>query len=396
MFLSKLKIILSILILLIIIAQLCVFHIKNIKDPAVTSSNMYLIDNATNLLIDEDNNLDSCDCQNNDLDAFIKNIFTIKSKAILNEDLECISCLYDTTTKYGCWAYEYEEKKVKYINNWAEKQGVMFTDISPTIVIGKNSKVKDDKATFSVFCNTAYKYAYENEPNIENTCRIGTYHCISLNKKNNEWIISKEWYKDPFADSLCLDNIKADSIREYITIQQYRDLNNIDERRKNTIEYAKLYCGASEKKDDFYKYNKEYKNFNSEGGDCANFASQILHEGGKFKTTSTWNYDKNKRSATAPWINADKFTNYMLYSGRASIIAKGSYNEIYKESYKLLPGDFVAYEKKGDITHISVVTGADSKGYSLVTCHNTDRNDVPWDLGWSNKNIKFWLIRVHF
>ena len=74
----------------------------------------------------------------------------------------------------------------------------------------------------------------------------------------------------------------------------------------------------------------------------------------------------------------------------------GNYEKVYKDSYKLLPGDFVAYEKKGDITHISVVSGADSKGYTLVTCHNTDRCDVPWDLGWSDKKMKFWLIRVHF
>ena len=86
----------------------------------------------------------------------------------------------------------------------------------------------------------------------------------------------------------------------------------------------------------------------------------------------------------------------MIYSGRASIIAYGSYEKVYKASYKLLPGDFVAYEKKNDITHISVVTGADSKGYSLVTCHNSDRNKVPWDLGWSDKNIRFWLIRVNY
>ena len=155
-----------------------------------------------------------------------------------------------------------------------------------------------------------------------------------------------------------------------------------------------MYCGAATAPEYEYKYNKNYRNFNCEGGDCANFASQILHEGGKFKETSAWNYDKG--SASGPWINADKFTYYMLNSGRASVIAKGSYEKVYKASYKLLPGDFVAYEKKGDITHISTVSGADSKGYSLVTCHNTDRNDVPWDLGWSNKQIKFWLIHVNY
>ena len=63
---------------------------------------------------------------------------------------------------------------------------------------------------------------------------------------------------------------------------------------------------------------------------------------------------------------------------------------------KLRPGDFVGYEKGGRITHVSTVTGQDSKGYPLVTCHNTDRLLVPWDLGWSDKKMKFWLIRVHF
>ena len=85
----------------------------------------------------------------------------------------------------------------------------------------------------------------------------------------------------------------------------------------------------------------------------------------------------------------------MINSGRASYITKGSYKQVYKDAYNLRPGDFVAYEKGGKIVHISVVTGLDSKGYPLVTCHNTDRLLVPYDLGWSNPNIKFHLINVH-
>ena len=56
----------------------------------------------------------------------------------------------------------------------------------------------------------------------------------------------------------------------------------------------------------------------------------------------------------------------MISSGRASLIAYGNYEKVYKASYKLLPGDFVAYEKKGKVTHISVVTGADSKVILLL------------------------------
>lgn len=325
--------------------------------------------------------------------SYIEQIFQRRNKAILNGDLELIQSIYNMDTKYGTWAYEYEKRKMDYINNWAEKQGVKFIDITPTVVI---KKIKGSNNVFSVYllCSTEYKYVYEDQPDLENISRIGTYHNLQLTSKDGYWVISKEWYKDPFADSLYLDNIKADSIKKYIISQSARDLSSLNNRRIKAIEYADKYCGAASIAEYGYIYNKKYRDYNPQGGDCANFASQILFEGGKFRKNSAWNYDGN--GATRAWLNADGFKRYMVNSGRASIIAYGSYDKVYKASYKLLPGDFVAYEKKNDITHISVVTGADSRGYSLVSCHNSDRNKVPWDLGWSNKSIKFWLIRVHY
>ncbi|MFZ5352009.1 MAG: amidase domain-containing protein [Bacillota bacterium] len=320
-------------------------------------------------------------------------IFQNRSIAIVNGDLELIQSMFNTETKYGLWAFEYEKKKVKYIENWEQKQGVRFIEIVPRVVI-RRIKEKEDRFSVNLLCSTEYKYKYENDSDVINRFRIGTYHVLDLVNKDGLWIIAKEWYKDPFADSLNLENIKADSIKEYITSQTARDFSDLNPRRISAVEYADKYCGAASEEHNEYKYNKKYRNYNSQGGDCANFASQILHEGGKFKKTSRWGYDSG--GATRAWVNADGFKSYWLNSGRASLIAYGSYEKVYKASYKLLPGDFVAYEKKGDITHISVVTGADSKGYSLVSCHNTDRNKVPWDLGWSDKKIKFWLVRVHF
>ena len=119
-----------------------------------------------------------------------------------------------------------------------------------------------------------------------------------------------------------------------------------------------------------------------------------MYESGRFKKNNIWNY--NNRDGTKAWVNAQGFKNYILNSGRGSLISKGAYEQTYKQAYNLRPGDFVAYEKSGRITHVSTVTGLDSKGYPLVTCHNTDRLLVPWDLGWSNKAIKFHLIKVHY
>ncbi|KOA20619.1 putative amidase domain protein [Clostridium homopropionicum DSM 5847] len=329
----------------------------------------------------------------------VEEIFRLRNLSILTNDEKAIGNIYDLKTKYGTWAYEHEIKKLKYLHNWSEKQGVKFISINPKIVI-RSIKGGNGIYNINLMCSTEYVYVYENEKSEIsqteeiNSFRIGTSHSLRLNNKDEKWFITKEWYTDPFADSLNLDNIKANDIKEYILSQTSRDFSNLNNRRISAVEYADQYCGTAAEEKYGYKYNKKYGDYNPLGGDCANFASQILFEGGKFKKTGAWNF--NKTGGTKAWLNAQGFKDYMVGSGRASVIAKGNYNQVYKASYKLQPGDFVAYEKKGRITHISVVTGADSKGYSLVNCHNTDRYRVPWDLGWSDKNIKFWLVRVHY
>lgn len=323
----------------------------------------------------------------------LQNLFDYRNKAILEQNEEILKELYDTDKKTGLWAYEHEVEKMKYLKNWSSKQGVTFNDIKTKVKIRKVKEKETD--LYGIICNVAtdYNYSYENEKDVKNIFRIGTEHYLNVKIKDNQYIITKEWYTDPFADSLNLENIKSDDIRSYILAQQKPDIQLTQEQQK-AIDYAYRYCGVSTEEEYEFKFNREYKNFNPDGGDCANFASQIMYESGRFKKNSIWNY--NNRDGTKAWVNAQGFKNYILNSGRGSLICKGSYEETYKESYNLRPGDFVAYEKGGRITHVSTVTGMDSKGYPLVTCHNTDRLLVPWDLGWSNKTIRFHLIRVHY
>lgn len=359
---------------------------------AFLSFGAYFFFSANAPAVNTDNN-------NDEVIAKIEEIFRIRNTAIMNNDEESIGKVYNLNTKYGTWAFEHEIKKLKYLHNWSEKQGVRVIGVNPKVRV---RTIKGGNGIYSInlFCTTEYIYIYENESPIEqgmdkvNRFRIGTSHSLRLENKDGSWYITKEWYTDPFADSLNLDNIKAADIKQYILSQPSRDLSSLNQRRIAAVEYADRYCGTASEEQYGFKYNTKYRNFNPQGGDCANFASQILFEGGKFRKNKAWNYSKGE--GTKAWLNAQGFKDYMVNSGRASVIAHGSYNQVYKASYKLLPGDFVAYEKKGHITHISVVTGVDSHGYSLVNCHNTDRYRVPWDLGWSDKKIKFWLVRVHY
>ncbi|MDQ2086538.1 amidase domain-containing protein [Herbivorax sp. ANBcel31] len=324
--------------------------------------------------------------------SMIEEIFLIRNKSFLENDLNTLESLYDKNTKLGTWAYEHQTIKMKYLHKWADKQGIVFNDIDTNVVI-RHIKDIDSGYKYNFIGSTEYRYSYINELETENLFRIGTYHTLNLEKKDDKWLISKEWYTDPFADSLNLDNIKMDEFKDYVLESKPVDLSNLNSRRISAVEYADRYCGAAANEEYGYSYNKKYKDYNPLGGDCANFASQILYEGAGFEKNYTWRYEKDGSKA---WVNAQAFKDYMIYSGRGSLIAKGNYNQVFKASFKLLPGDFVAYEKKGKVTHISVVTGVDSKGYALVNCHNTDRYRVPWDLGWNNKGINFWLVRVNY
>ena len=370
-----------------VLALLLVFLITTVILSNKNDLNLNTFISGTKVL-----NSDTCTSKE-EFQVLLEKLFDHRNDAILTKNDDVLKNLYDTNHKFGLWAYEQEVTKMKYLENWSYKQGVKFDDIKTRVKVSKVKKKDND--LYGIICavSTEYNYSYENQPEVKNMFRTGTYHYLNLKIIDNECIITKEWYTDPFADSLHLDNIKSDDIRNYILTQEKKDINLTDEQIK-AIDYAHRYCGAAADEEYGMTFNKEYKDFNPDGGDCANYASQIMFESGRFKKNGTWNY--YGKEGTKAWVNAQGFKNYLLYSGRGSLISKGSYEDVYKKAYYMGPGDIVAYEKKGRITHVSTVTGVDSKGYPLVTCHNTDRLLVPWDLGWSDKSIKFHLIKVNY
>lgn len=326
-----------------------------------------------------------------DYENIIDDNMIIRNSSILSKNEDEIKGLYDLEKKYGIWAYEHEINKMKYLHKWSEKQGIKFISIKAIPIINW-TKEYEEKTTLNLTASTEYKYVYNDDTENINTFRIGTYHEMDIQKQDDKWIIIKDWYDDPFADVLSITEENIDNIRDIILEEKNKNFV-LSQRRKQTIEYADKYIGAADDGSNNYEYNSDYKNYNSLGGDCANFASQALHEGGSFERTYSWNYIKE---GTKSWVNAQGFKDYMAYSGRGEVIAHGDYNKILQSSYQLLPGDIVAYEKKGKVVHVSMVTGIDSKGYRLVNCHNTDRYRVPWDLGFSASQIKYWFIRVNY
>ncbi|MBM7556759.1 amidase domain-containing protein [Halanaerobacter jeridensis] len=327
------------------------------------------------------------------LEEKVKKIFAKRNKALLEENTDILEKLYNKEIKTGMWAYEHELNRMQYLHQWSTKQGVKFKKIASQIVIDRITE-KEDGHKINLAVSTEYTYGYPDALAEDNSFRTGTYHSLNLMPQDEELLITKEWYRDPFADSLHLDKINDKQIRKIILSKKAKNLSDLNPKRVEALEYVDQYCGSASPSKYNQKYNPQYKNYNYQGGDCANFTSQMLYEAGGFKKNRIWNY--NNGAGTRAWVNAHAFNRYMLNSVRASLINRGSYERVLKSSYQLLPGDYIAYQKKGKVVHISIVTGVDSNGYILVNSHNSDRHRVPWDLGWSNREIKFCLVRVHY
>lgn len=318
----------------------------------------------------------------------VSSIFHLRNQAIVQGNLPELASLYDRSTRFGLYAYEHQEKKTKYLHSWCEKQRAKLSVIKSLIQI-RRVKPYRKGLRITLLASTEYHYIYDKEPTRVNLMRIGTYHSLDLLLKEEQWLIVREWYTDPFADALSNEN------RETIVTWPVRkpDLTQLSVRRRRAVAYADRYCGAAANDELGFQYNKKYGNYNYVGGDCANFASQVLHEGGGFPMTREWRCGKG---ASRAWVNAHAFNQYMLRSGRASRIAYGTYKEVISACFQLLPGDYIAYERKGRVIHISMVSGLDSQGYPLTNSHNVDRYRVPWDLGYGGGKVRFWLMRVHY
>ncbi len=346
-------------------------------------------------------------------------IFNDRCSMFLTGDLSSLPYYFDTSNKFGTWALEHEIKRIRYLRDWSNQRDIKFTNIESETQI---KKVTPTSRGMRVRADEYYKFQYiypnDAEP-IINNFGVSLIHSMELIKKGDRWIIYNDWYTDCFEDALKsysgeLNDKETPSDKPKYTLpccpkEEFiqKDVPKGHYNRVKAVEYADKYCGIPWASGNPQKYNKKYKNFTGIGGNCTNYVSQCLGdtEGGGLKFDGTWYCIYNKydgASGSSAWVNADALKNYLIYSGRGMIIKKGDFKAVTSPTNelscgavsKLQLGDLICYAKGSDIDHFAIVTGFDSHGYPLINSHTTDRYHVPWDLGWGDKNISFYLIHM--
>lgn len=321
----------------------------------------------------------------------IQEIYDCRAGALITgATAKHIPGLYDLSSKYARWALDHEQNRINFMQTWAEKRGVKFTDIKAKVVV-KNLRTTDNSAKFTVHQTMDLTYQYPGQKNVDRF-RVGMIHWVELVNKEGKWLIRKEYYTDALGDDTLVYRPQPDDGPADVGVPRpvrSRVSATVDKKvydRRGAVAYADKYA---------CKYNKKYQNLNGIGGDCTNFVSQCLgdKEGGKIPMDGTW-YSRGGNGSLA-WVRTVSFAQWLTYCGRASKLTKGTFQELNQPNDKyragaireLAPGDLIGYEEKGRIQHFAIITGFDSKGYPLVNAHTTDRFHCPWDMGWDKKTV---------
>jgi hypothetical protein len=210
----------------------------------------------------------------------------------------------------------------------------------------------------------------EKGPNGEITSKFGTYHDVTLNNANGSWSIIADSYdegpgltKSP--DFVAPKQSPLDTYQPQTFDVQPDSLYTFTYDHAAAARYADTYWSS---------YNASYKNFNSVGGDCANFVSQSLRAGGQ-PDDGSWYY-RNAGGSTADdawtyaWVNNQGLRDWARNTSRG--IAYSDYSQ-------LMVGDIVNYDWDWDGTydHVTIVVQAGAN--ALIDSHNNDRYHVPYN-----------------
>ena len=111
------------------------------------------------------------------LQTDIQQIFDNRNKAILVEDIDFLTKFYNIDVRTGLWAYEHELNKIKYLNNWMDKQSATFSKINSKVFLRKTQERKDGYLV-NVSVTSEYEYQYNDLSETKNSFTICTYHSI--------------------------------------------------------------------------------------------------------------------------------------------------------------------------------------------------------------------------
>ncbi|MFZ5908650.1 MAG: amidase domain-containing protein [Chloroflexota bacterium] len=214
----------------------------------------------------------------------------------------------------------------------------------------------------------------------------GLEHTIILRQEEGEWKIVSDNYNDYLWRILRKTGISADALlnaiqplsiprsegiakeSSYVTTLLPADPSSHDYNRQDAVEYAIEHA---------LNYNPDYYDYTNSGGDCTNFVSQAVYEGGNASMDVELNpsqggyqwYYLNETKYAAAWTFVDNFYNFVTAS--YDVWEEGPDGYLVTNVNELMLGDVIQYETngRGGWDHSAFVVDFDGEGDPIVASH---------------------------
>lgn len=338
-------------------------------------------------------------CQDNEINMkneivnLITKAYEYRTKSIVNQSItDELGLFYVKGEKI----YDFEKNRYQNYKKMENKLDLKIIDIKSSIKINDIEILSDNKAQVKLREIVSYKWLCKNDSlrTIKpNSSEMGIDHKITLVKEVNEWKIQKDEYTEGELTEVTSPDYKSPQVKiskmvnEVDIIVPYSIPGATYYNRNVAANYAETY---------WYNYNTNYRDYTRDGGDCANFVSQCLYAGGAYfigfgnNSSNCWWYDNKNTSTTSDDVAS---TTWTYCPSQKPFILSGWGKEVNPTS--LSRGDLVYYDWTGDGVwdHVAIVTGFDSSGTPLVTCHTTDYHNIKWNYGGSS--CKYSCIHIN-
>jgi hypothetical protein len=345
-----------------------------------------------------------------ELESILQKLFKQRTELLLAGELNLLEQFYAQDATTGQWALESEQARIGYVREWAQRRSISFLHSKCDLSV-VNLEITGDEARASVCPHILITYQHEGNKRLD-LMGVRTIHWLELVKRNGQWLIQRDWFLDPFEGGRSIPAV----LDEWLVAEMAEDAAIDDEpmgilatrdlvmagsyNREAAVNYANKYSGVR-LGPTTGRYNQAYRDYGLSGGDCANYASQVLADEKAGGLPQDWIWFYREGGGSQAWVQAEAFVQYFLGNGRAQLVLRGDYQEVTTVTpdfplsavRELQPGDVIGYELEGQIAHVSVVVGQNSAGYIVVNCHSADRFQVPWDLGYDQHTV-FWLVHI--
>ena len=203
----------------------------------------------------------------------------------------------------------------------------------------------DDKATSCPYCN-AMQYAASEAEYMNNLYKMNS-QMDNLDDEANKYVFSSV-LKSAAIIIICI--AAAVLIGIFWGFMRYRADNNSSAERKKIHQSIEWYDNNVSKLDEAYA-KADY-----------NTVSELVD-----------GY-KGNSSVIQKWNHYSFITLYGSYYRRV--------NDIYNKN------DIIRFDKSLFTDHKAIISGYDSNGYPLIDSNSFNISNMPFDLGWKEKNIK--------